>query len=86
MLDFLKKLKDVFVNKVPDSSPTGKVDKTDLAKVTRNALLVALAAGLSYVIKDIDPELLGQYQPFIMLGLTAALDFINKLVKKNDGE
>lgn len=83
MGDFLKKLKEVFVTKVPDTSDSGKVDKTDVAKIIRNAVLVAIAAGISYVVKDLDPEHLGQYQPWIILGGTAILDFINKLVKQN---
>ena len=83
MGDFLKKLKEVFLGTVPDTSDVGKVNKTDITKIVRNAVLVAIAAGVSYIVKDLDPEHLGQYQPWIILGGTAILDFINKLVKNN---
>jgi len=83
MKDFLKKLKDVFVKNVPDTSPSGKVNSTDTAKVAKTGLLVGLAATLSYLITSVSPEALGPYQPYVMLGLTVALDFVNKLIKSN---
>ncbi len=83
MGDLLKKLKDVFVTSVPDTSATGKVDKTDIAKVAKTGVLVGLAAGLSWVVTNVAPDSLGPYQPVVILGLTMALDFVNKLVKQN---
>lgn len=82
-MGFLKSLKDVFVNKVPDTSGGGKVDKTDMAKVVRNASLVGVAAALSELLKTIDPNMFGPYQPLVILGLTAALDFVGKFIKNN---
>lgn len=83
MLDFLNKIKSVFVRTVPDTSPSGTVDSTDLAKVVKTGLLVGLASAISYGLSNLAPDSLGHYQPLVVLGLTAALDFVNKLVKKN---
>jgi hypothetical protein len=83
MLDFLNKIKAVFVTNVPDTSPIGKVDSTDLAKVVKTGLLIGVASALSYGLTNLAPDSLGHYQPFVVMGLTVALDFVNKLVKKN---
>lgn len=85
-MDFLKKITSVFTKSVKDTSEVGKVDTTDVAKVLRTSALVGSAAGLTYLMANLAPESLGPYQPFIMLGLTAALDFLNKLVKNNTKE
>lgn len=83
MKDFFSKLKNVFVKSVPDTSPSGKVDSTDLAKVAKTGVLVGIASALSYALANFAPDTFGHYQPLVVLGLTAALDFVNKLVKKN---
>lgn len=83
MTDFFKKLKDVFTKSVPDTSDPKKIDGTDVAKLVRNGVLVGVGAALSYVVTNVDPTHLGPYQPLIMLALTLALDFVNKLVKNN---
>lgn len=83
MGELFAKLKDVFVKSVPDTSTTGKVDKTDLAKVVKTGVLVGVASGVSYFLANIAPDTLGTYQPLVVLGLTMALDFVNKLVKSN---
>lgn len=84
-MGFLKSLKDVFLGSKPDTSGPGKVNSTDLAKVVRNASLVGVAAALSEVLKTVDPNMFGMYQPLVILGITAALDFVTKLVKNNKG-
>jgi hypothetical protein len=81
MKDFFKKIKDVFVKSVPDTSPIGTVDKTDLAKVAKTGVLVGVASAISYALANIAPDTFGHYQPLVVLGLTAVLDFLNKLVK-----
>lgn len=83
MLDFLGKLKNVFVKNVPDTSPIGTIDKTDLAKVVKTGVLVGVASAVSYALANIAPDTFGHYQPLVILGLTAALDFLNKMVKSN---
>jgi hypothetical protein len=82
-MDFLKTVFDVFTKNVDNTSPTGKVDKNDLAKITKNALIVGVAAALSAVLANVGPQSFGTYQPLIILGLSAALDFLNKMVKSN---
>lgn len=83
MADFFKKLKDVFTTSVPDTSGPVKVDGTDMAKLAKTGVLVGVAAALSFLVTNIDPTLLGSYQPLIIMGLTVALDFVNKLIKGN---
>ena len=83
MKDFLKKIKDVFIKSVPDTSSIGTVNTTDLAKVVKTGLLVGVASAISYALANMSPDTLGTYQPFVILVLTAALDFLNKFVKKN---
>lgn len=82
-MDILSTIKAVFTKSVPDTSPSGKVDKTDTAKLVKTAVFVGTAAGLSYFITNINPEALGPYSPIIMLVLTVGLDFANKMVKTN---
>lgn len=83
MLDFLNKIKSVFVSNVQDTSPAVSVNKTDLAKVVKTGVLVGLASAISYALANLAPETFGHYQPVVILVLTAALDFVNKFVKKN---
>jgi hypothetical protein len=83
MKDFFKKFKDVFVKSVPDTSPSGTVNKTDLAKVAKTGILVGVASAISYALANIAPDTFGHYQPLVVLGLTAALDLLNKAVKSN---
>ena len=83
MKDFLTKLKNVFVKNVPDTSPSGEVNNTDLAKVVKTGVLVGIASAISYALANVAPDTFGHYQPLIVLGLTAVLDTVNKFVKKN---
>ena len=82
-MNFLKKIKDVFVKSVPDTSPKNTVDKTDMAKVIKTGFLVGIAAMLSNLATSMAPDTFGPYQPLVILALTVSLDFINKLVKGN---
>ena len=80
MLDFLKKL---VTPKKTGESPSGKVDSTDMADVLKLSAFVALAAALSSILENVAQLDLGMYQPFLVLGLTSGLDFLNKLIKNN---
>ena len=82
-MEFLKKITSVFTKSVTDTSPKGKVDSTDVAKLIKTSVIVGIAGAVSYFTTNIAPETLGPYQPLIMMGLTALLDFTNKLVKDN---
>lgn len=82
-MDFFKKLKDVFVKNVPDTSETGTLNKIDAAKLVKTGVLVGVAAALSNLLATMAPDTFGPYQPYVMLALTVSLDFINKLVKNN---
>lgn len=86
MLDLLNKVKAVFTTKVADTSPTGKVDKTDVAKLIKTGALVGIAAAVSYFVTNVDPVALGVYQPLIIMVLTVGLDYVNKLIKSNTND
>jgi hypothetical protein len=80
MLDFLKKL---VTSKKDGTSTIGKIDGNDVVDIFKLTAFVALAAGLSSILEESAKLDLGIYQPFVVLGLTTALDFVNKLVKNN---
>lgn len=81
MGDFMKKLGAVFVKSVPDTSEKGKVDSTDVAKVIRTSVYVALASGLAFALQNMSPETFGPYSVFVIPAATAAIEFLNKLAK-----
>ena len=81
MGEFLKKLGSVFVKSVPDTSTPGKVDSTDVAKVVRTSIYVALASGLAFALQNVSPETFGPYSVLIIPAATAAIEFLNKLAK-----
>lgn len=80
MLDFIKKV----LKPKPAASPTGKLAKDDVVDVVKLGLLVSLAAGLEFAVQHVGGVDFGVYSPFVVLGLTTALDFVNKLVKTNE--
>jgi len=77
MFDFLKKV----LTPKPAASPVGVVAEKDLVDVAKVSALVALAAGLQYAAQNLANVDFGVYSPFVTLGLTAVIDFVNKLVK-----
>ena len=83
MFDFVKLVKDVFIKSVPDTSNVVKVATTDIAKLIKTGVLVGAASALSFLVTNLDPALLGPYQPLVIMGLTVVLDFVNKLIKPN---
>jgi len=80
MLDFLKKL---VTRKTDGTSPGGKVDGNDMIDVLKLSAMVALAAALTTVLENVANLNLGMYQPFLVLGITSGLEFLNKLIKNN---
>lgn len=81
MKDFFSKLGAVFIKTVPDTSEKGKVDSTDVAKVVRTSVYVALASGLAFALQNLSPETFGPYSVFVIPAATAAIEFLNKLAK-----
>lgn len=81
MLNFIKKIKSVFVKSVPDTSEANSVDKTDMAKVIKTGVFVGVAAAISSILTTVSPNTFGPYQPIIIMALTLTLDFINKFIK-----
>lgn len=82
MLDFIKKV----LKPKEGTSPAGKVSGDDVVDVVKVSLLVAVASGLQYAVEHMGNLDFGAYQPFVILGITAVLDFVNKLVKNKKAE
>lgn len=82
-MKFLKTLFDVFTKKVEDSSPKGKVDATDVAKVVRTSVYVGLAAALTYFMQGVTPEMIGAKGLVVLPLIAAVVEFLNKAVKDN---
>ena len=77
----MKKLGAVFTKTVPDTSDAGKVNATDVAKVVRTSVYVAIASGLAFLLQNTSPETFGPYSVFIIPGVTAVIELLNKLAK-----
>lgn len=80
---FLNKLVSVFTKNVADTSPAGKVDSTDLAKVVRTSVYVGLAAALTYFMQGVTPDMIGTKGLVVLPLIAAAVEFLNKAVKDN---
>ena len=79
-MNFLLLLKAVFTGKVDDKSQPGKLDLTDTAKLTRDALVVGGAAALTYAVDNLGDLKLGGYEaalvPIIALLLNAGIKYL----------
>jgi hypothetical protein len=82
-MNFLKTLLNSFTKKVDDTSDVGDLNKVDVVKVVRTAILVSLASGLTYLVTNINPEVLGVYGILLVPVATAILDMLNKYIKGN---
>lgn len=82
-MEFLKNLALVFTKKVEDTSPKGKVDSVDLAKVVRTAVYVGLASGLTYFAQGVTPDMIGVKGLVVLPLISAVIEFLNKAVKDN---
>jgi hypothetical protein len=85
MLDFLKKtLADFGVTKkLDDTSPSGKIDAVDVKKLGVDALIVGVSAAIAYSIEHMAPNTFGEYQAFVVLGLSMLAKGLQKLTKDN---
>ncbi len=82
MLDFLKK---VFVHKaVEDTSPAGTLNKVDAKKLGVDAIIVGVSAAIAYGIEHMSPNTFGEYQAFVVLGLSMLAKGLQKLTRDNN--
>jgi hypothetical protein len=68
---------------MPTGSEAGKLNKQDLGKTGRTFLLVAVAAGLSWLLDNVAELNLGQWQVIAIAGITSVLDLIRRQMKNN---
>ena len=71
-MSFFSKLKEVFVTSTPDTSEPKTLDKTDFAKILRNALMVGGAAVFAYFSENLTSVDFGQFLEGHVKFLTAA--------------
>lgn len=80
MIDFLKSF---FLKGTPDTSPAGKLDKIDAKKLGLDAVIVGVSAAIAYSIEHMAPNTFGEYQAFVVLGLSMLAKGLQKLTKDN---
>ena len=68
---------------VPSTSEANTVNKTDVYKAGRTALLVGLTSAVSYVITNLAGLDLGQYSETILPVIAFGLDFLYRWLKDN---
>ncbi len=64
-------------------SVAGQLKKEDVLKTVRTFALVAVAAGLGWLLENIADLNLGQWQVIAVAGLTTVLDLVRRLGKDN---
>ena len=67
----------------PSTSVSNTVDKTDVYKASRTALLVGLTAAISYAITNLSGVDLGPYTATILPVIAFGLDFVYRWLKDN---
>ena len=67
-------------------SPAFKMDWADLWSVSKNALLVAGAAGLTVLAENLDVVDIGLYTPLVVPIIAVGLDTAIKWMKNNSKE
>lgn len=85
-MNFLKDLWNSTFKNVPSTSETGTLNYTDVLKLVRDAGLVGAAALITYVVDNLNPELVGVWTPVIVTSLTVLLKAVQRLMKNNTAE
>jgi len=85
MLDFIKKQLAGFgvTKKLDDTSPAGKINAVDFKKLGVDAVIVGVSAAIAYSIEHMAPNTFGEYQAFVVLGLSMIAKGLQKLTKDN---
>jgi hypothetical protein len=82
-MNWLTKIKAVFVTNVPDKSDGLKVDTTDLAKVVRTAILLGAATSGVEILSYLKPEMFGDHSSVAAVVMAMAADFLMRFLKNN---
>lgn len=80
-MDFLKKLKDVFVTHVDDTSAPKALDSTDTAKLVRDAVLAGAAASVAVLVDRFGELNLGDYTAYVGPVVLLVLQGVQKYLK-----
>jgi len=80
MINFIKKY---FFGKVEDTSQPGTLDKVDMFKLLRNAVIYAIGAFLTYLSENLTGVDLGTWTPIVVIIISGMLDAVRKLLKDN---
>jgi hypothetical protein len=82
-MNWLTKIKAVFVTNVPDKSDVLKVDTTDLAKVVRTAILLGVATSGVEILSYLKPEMFGDHSSVAAVVMAMTADFLMRFLKNN---
>lgn len=81
-MKFLSDLKNALFGKSePSTSPAGKVDTTDIAKVTRTAILMGLATAVTSLLANVKPEMFGEHSGVAAIVLTIVSELSLRFLK-----
>lgn len=83
MSEYFKKVIAVFTKNVPSKSTTLSVDSTDLAKVTRTAVLMGLSTTVTYWLANVNPSMFGDHAGVAAIALTVLGEISLRFFKKN---
>lgn len=83
MKDFFKKITSVFVKNVPSDSKAGVVNSTDLAKVTRTAIIMGLSTAATHWLANVNPTMFGDHSAIATLVLAVLGELSVRFLKSN---
>jgi len=82
----MSKLLELFKEDKPLASPAKKMDTADVVALMKNAALVAVAAGVTYLGENLSDLDLGQWGVMLVPIIAVGLDSVIKWAKDNTGK
>ncbi len=80
-MNIFKKLKESMFGTLPDTSPKGKVDSTDLAKVARTGLFLSFGSFVTYMLSNVKPEMFGDHAAIATVVIALATELASRYFK-----
>jgi hypothetical protein len=82
-MNWLSKLKDVFVKNVPSDSTAKSVNTTDILKVTRTAVLLGISTAVVELLNGLQPEMFGEHAAIATVVLALLGELSVRFIKNN---
>ncbi len=83
MGSLFSKIVGVFTKTVPSDSTTGTVNSTDLAKVIRTGIFLALSTGVTHILTNVQPDMFGQYAGVATIAIAMLSELSVRLFRSN---